>query len=217
MPPASNLEAFDAIFSKKPSKPSPDDVIYTLASAAESLENGAVDQDDAPHLLGRGGSLTHFDGEGNQLDAMNMADVKISVEEVAKQFRPFRPPPPPVPFVESKHSPQTKSGFAGPSSKGTSSYSTVLTIRESTHPDGRTTYEAHTTPFVRTEVEAPDSADTAVTDLSDTPTTYIERLRRNRAMQAMSTRRRRRLKMKKHKWKKRLRLTRSIRQKLDKT
>jgi hypothetical protein len=220
VPPPSNPEAFDAIFSKKSPGPAQEDVMHTLSSAVESMENTAdhhAEQDDSPQSLGRGGSLNHFDGEGNQLDAMNMADMKVSVEDVAKQFRPFRPPPPPVPFDGSKqHAAQAEPEPADQNPKGPS-YSTVLTIHESTQPDGRTTYEAHTTPFVRNEMETPGATDTAVSDPRTNPTTYMERLRRNRTMQTLSTRRRRRVKMKKHKWKKRLRLTRSLRQKLDKT
>ena len=46
--------------------------------------------------------------------------------------------------------------------------------------------------------------------------TYMERLRNNRTMHAISTKRRRKSKMKKHKYKKLLRNTRTLRRKLDK-
>lgn len=210
VPPPSNSEAFDSIFSSKKSpKQAQQDVMYTLSSAVESMETAAHEQADQE------GSLHQFDSEGNQFDTMNMPDVKVSVEEMARQFLPFHPPPAPVPVDESKDTQGAES--AHPNSKGTSSYSTVLTIRESTQPDGRTTYEAHTTPFVRSgEMEAPGATESDMVDPHGPGSTYIERLRHSR-MQAMSTKRRRRIKMKKHKWKKRLRLTRSIRQKLDKT
>lgn len=206
----------------------------TLSSAVDSMENSAAhqaEQDDSPQFMlraggsgsgGGGSAMNHFDSEGSQFDAMNMSDMKVSVEDMARQFQPFRPPPVPVPFDESKTTaPQGTENLSESSStdmhKPSSSYSTVLTIHESTHPDGRVTFDAHTTPFVRNDMEAPGASEHAITDPQSTPTTYMERLRRNRSMQTMSTKRRRRFKMKKHKWKKRLRATRSIRQKLDKT
>ena len=210
VPPHSSPEAFDAIFSsKKHPKAAQQDVMYTLSSAVESMEAAAQQ-----HGVEEEGPVYQLDGEGSQFDAMNMSDLKVSVENMARQFRPFQPPPAPVPFDESKDVYEAEP--ANHSSNETSSYSTVLTIRESTSPDGRTTFDLHTSPFVRDgEMDAPGSTDTDMADPRP-GSTYIERLRHNR-MQAMSTRRRRRIKMKKHKWKKRLRATRSIRQKLDKT
>jgi hypothetical protein len=46
--------------------------------------------------------------------------------------------------------------------------------------------------------------------------TYVERIRHNRSMHAISTKRRRKVKMKKHKFKKLMRRTRTLRRKLDK-
>ncbi|RJE21179.1 hypothetical protein PHISCL_06483 [Aspergillus sclerotialis] len=210
VPPPSSSETFDAIFSsKKPPKSAQQDVIYTLSSAIDSMETAAQQ-----HGAEEEGPVYHFDGEGSQFDAMNMSDLKVSVENMARQFRPFQPPPAPVPFDESKDVSEVEQ--VSPRSTEGSSYSTVLTIRESTSPDGRTTFNLHTSPFIRTsDMEAPGAIETDMADPRP-GSTYIERLRHNR-MQAMSTRRRRRIKMKKHKWKKRLRATRSIRQKLDKT
>lgn len=181
--------------------------MYTLSNAVQSMESAAH------HQAEQDGSL-QFDSDGSQFDAMNVADVNVSVQDMARQFLPFHPPPAPVPLDEAKGVHEAAEPTEQ-SSKGTSSYSTVLTIHESTHPDGRKTYEAHTTPFVRSgDMEAPGATES---DLNGPRpgATYIDRLRHNR-MQAISTKRRRRIKMKKHKWKKRLRLTRSIRQKLDK-
>ncbi|KAE8364732.1 hypothetical protein BDV27DRAFT_128042 [Aspergillus caelatus] len=211
VPPPSSPEAFDAIFTaKKPTKHESDDVILTLSSTVNSMENPAY------HLGEQEGSLNHFDMEGNQLDGMNMAELKVSVEELTRRLRPFHPPPPPVPFDEAKDAGAVESENFSPRE---TSYSTVLTIHESTHADGRKTYEAHTGPFVRTpEMDAPGAGENeAIIDVPSQPgTTYIERLRNNRTMQAISTKRRRKLKMKKHKYKKLLRKTRTLRRKLDK-
>ncbi|KAE8377254.1 hypothetical protein BDV26DRAFT_217044 [Aspergillus bertholletiae] len=211
VPPPSSPEAFDAIFTaKKPTKHESDDVILTLSSTVNSMENPAY------HLGEQEGSLHHFDMEGNQLDGMNMAELRVSVEELTKRLRPFHPPPPPVPLDEAKDAGAVESENF---SLRETSYSTVLTIHESTHADGRKTYEAHTGPFVRTpDMDAPGAGENeAVIDVPSQPgTTYIERLRNNRTMQAISTKRRRKLKMKKHKYKKLLRKTRTLRRKLDK-
>ncbi|GMG06545.1 unnamed protein product [Aspergillus oryzae] len=211
VPPPSSPEAFDAIFTaKKSTKHESDDVIFTLSSTVNSMENPAY------HLGEQEGSLNHFDMEGNQLDGMNMAELKVSVEELTRRLRPFHPPPPPVPFDEAKDAGAVESENFSPRE---TSYSTVLTIHESTHADGRKTYEAHTGPFVRSpDMDAPGAGENeAIIDVPSQPgTTYIERLRNNRTMQAISTKRRRKLKMKKHKYKKLLRNTRTLRRKLDK-
>ncbi|KAE8355167.1 hypothetical protein BDV28DRAFT_129428 [Aspergillus coremiiformis] len=212
VPPPSSPEAFDAIFTaRKTTKHEADDVVFTLSSAVNSMENPAY------HLGEQEGSLNHFDMEGNQLDGMNMAELKVSVEELTRRLRPFHPPPPPVPFDESKNTGAMELENFSP--RETSSYSTVLTIHESTHADGRKTYEAHTGPFVRTpDMDAPGAGENeGIVDVPSQPgTTYIERLRNNRTMHAISTKRRRKLKMKKHKYKKLLRKTRTLRRKLDK-
>ncbi|PWY80284.1 hypothetical protein BO94DRAFT_537161, partial [Aspergillus sclerotioniger CBS 115572] len=212
VPPTSTPEAFDAIFTaKKSAKPEVDDVIFTLSSAVNSMENSAQQPGEQE------GSLQYFDMEGNQLDGLNLSDLKVSVEELTKRLRPFHPPPPPIPFDEARD--------AGASEfedlpRETSSYSAVLTIHESTHADGRKTYEAHTGPFVPAdEMEAPGAIGEtkAIIDVPrNSGTTYIERLRNNRTMHAISTKRRRRLKMKKHKLKKLRKRTRTLRRKLEK-
>lgn len=183
--------------------------MFTLSSAVHSMENSAnhlAEHDD----LGR-----QFEVDVQPYDVMNMSDIRFSVEELAKRLRPFHPPPPPVPFDEAKEAANARqSELSSPET-----YSTVLTIHESTDAAGRKTYEAHTTPFVRTQdMDAPGA--TEHEEFIDVPhsrgTTYIERLRNNRTMHAISTKRRRKAKMKKHKYKKLLRKTRTLRRKLDK-
>ncbi|KAH8424054.1 mitochondrial 37S ribosomal protein mS38 [Aspergillus melleus] len=214
VPPTSSSEAFDALFTaKRPSKHEADDVMFTLSSTVDSMENAALHAEQE-------GPVSSFEMEGGHPDGMNMADVKISIEELTKRLRPFHPPPPPMPFDESSAAAKDLDATES-ESRETSSYSTVLTIHESTHADGRKTYEAHTGPFVRNsdEMDAPGATDQdAIIDVpaNNSETTYIERVRNNRTMHALSTKRRRRLKMKKHKFKKLLRRTRTLRRKLEK-
>lgn len=204
VPPSSNQEAFDAIFSsKKSAKAEQENVMLTLSSAVQSMENTAGEHDD----LGR-----QLEVDVQPYDSMNMSDLKLSVDELSKHLRPFHPPPPPMPLDEAKEAANTRQSEPSPQEN---SYSTVLTIHESTDATGRKTYEAHTTPFVR---DAPGAKEHE--EFIDIPenkgTTYIERLRNNRTMHAISTKRRRKAKMKKHKYKKLLRNTRTLRRKLDK-
>ncbi|GFF50956.1 hypothetical protein IFM61606_04189 [Aspergillus udagawae] len=208
VPPPSSAEAFDAIFTpKKPSKPDTADVILTLSSAVHNMENAAYnlgEQEDQMNILSRGFN------EAEGLDGMNMSELRISIEELTKRLRPFQPPPPPVPYDEAKDA---------SAAEETSSFSTVLTIHESTYPDGRKTYQAHASPFVPTQdLEAPGAGENdSIIDIPHgSENSYIERLRDNNTMHAISTRRRRKLKMKKHKFKKLLRRTRTLRRKLDK-
>ncbi|KAL4818013.1 hypothetical protein BDW67DRAFT_158354 [Aspergillus spinulosporus] len=204
VPPPSTPEAFDSIFTKQPSKNSSDDVIFTISSAVNSMEHAAH------HFAENDGIMNAFEMESNQLDGLDMTELKMSVEEMTKRLRPFNPPPPPTPYVASAEAEQRQE---------TSSYSAVLTIQESTLSDGSKTYEAHTTPFVQARaMEAPsaEGIDAVIDVPQDSQTTYIERLRNPGTMQALSTRRRRIRKMKNHKFKKLLRRTRTLRRKLDK-
>ncbi|KAL4782408.1 hypothetical protein BJX76DRAFT_349393 [Aspergillus varians] len=207
VPPPSSPEAFDSIFTKRTSKNEATDVLFTLSSAVNSMENAAH------RLAENDGPLNAFEIEGNQLDGLDMSELKVSVEEMTKRLRPFNPPPPPVPYTATTESADQHQA------QESSSYSTVLTIQESTLSDGSKTYEAHTSPFIQTRnMEAPGAEEAeAVVDLpQNSQTTYIERLRNNGAMQALSTKRRRQRKMKNHKFKKLLRRTRTLRRKLDK-
>jgi hypothetical protein len=171
------------------------------------MENAAYnlgEQEDQMNILSRGFN------EAEGLDGMNMSELRISIEELTKRLRPFQPPPPPVPYDEAKDA---------SAAEETSSFSTVLTIHESTYPDGRKTYQAHASPFVPTQdLEAPGAGENdSIIDIPHgSENSYIERLRDNNTMHAISTRRRRKLKMKKHKFKKLLRRTRTLRRKLDK-
>ncbi|OJI99982.1 hypothetical protein ASPVEDRAFT_81569 [Aspergillus versicolor CBS 583.65] len=207
VPPPSSPEAFGSIFTKQASKNDAGDVMFTLSSAVDSMENAAH------HFAENDGSLGGYEGEKSQFDALDMSELKVSVEEMTKRLRPFNPPPPPTPYTAAAESADQQQ------SQGTSSYSTVLTIQESTLSDGSKTYEAHTTPFVQARnMEAPGAGETgaAIDVPQNSQTTYIERLRNNRTMHAISTRRRRQRKMKNHKFKKLLRRTRTLRRKLDK-
>ncbi|KAL1964126.1 hypothetical protein VTN77DRAFT_7214 [Rasamsonia byssochlamydoides] len=227
IPPTTNAEAFNAIFdSKKQSKKGREDVIYTLSSAVNLMENAIhhnqqyvdSEQDDLRHAVTQA-SVSNAEAAIFHLDSLSAEDLKASVEESVRRLPPFNPPPPPEPINETNASEAMPNKHLESQQTLSQIFSTVLTIRESTHSDGRKTYVAHMSPLVRTEdMEAPgvSDAEAPVDEPQGSSTTYIERLRHNRTMHALSTRRRRKLKMKKHKYKKLLRKTRHLRRKLDK-
>lgn len=185
-------------------------------------------------------NVTHLDGVPTQ-------DLRESIQEFAKRLRPFNPPPAPVPADESnsvdpmqgeEHESDPAYASNTEADKEQQSYSTVLTIRESKHADGHKTYEAHTTPFVQVdELEAPTHFNGPIMEepasgrTSKAPGRSLRRMRigeerwqnflnrrlQDRSMHAISVKRIRKLKMKKHKYKKLMRKTRSLRRKLDKT
>ena len=211
VPPTSSTDAFEAIFSsKRPLKNEPEDVIFTLSSAVQSMEHGAQGMSESEDNFR---TFTEQDGELRMLDG---SDAKMSVEEYTRRLRPFQPPPPPVPMDASAT--EAAESTDSQIDNEYQTYSTVLTIREARGADGRKTYEAHTGPFVRSEMEDPSGVRDEVT--IDAPSTsgmtYLERVRNNRTMHAISTKRRRKVKMKKHKFKKLMKRTRTLRRKLDK-
>ena len=181
------------------------------------MENSAhgVSETEDPFTQLHRSFTSDADGELRMLDG---PEARMSVEEFTRRLRPFHPPPPPVPMDMN-----AECDVMGPTeaqSQQETTYSTVLTIRESRHADGRKTYEAHTGPFVRGDMEAPtglrDEFSIDMPNPSTAGITYIERVRNNRTIHAISTKRRRKVKMKKHKFKKLMRRTRTLRRKLDK-
>lgn len=215
VPPTSTPEAFDAIFSKRLLKNEPEDVIFTLSNTAQSLESTANGMSESEDPFGQ--MHSRFSDANGELQMLDGADARMSVEEYVRRLRPFQPPPPPVPMDMAAETEAKSMEFQEAHNQETT-YSTVLTIRESRHADGHKTYEASTGPFVRDEMEAPGLSEELTFDEPsyNSNMTYVERLRYNNSMHALSTKRRRKAKMKKHKFKKLMRRTRTLRRKLDK-
>ncbi|KAJ5239696.1 hypothetical protein N7468_004315 [Penicillium chermesinum] len=220
VPPTSSSDAFDAIFSSKKSlKNDPEEVVFTLSSAVQTMENSAHAEAEDPFGQLQRSFASDADGELRMLDG---PEARMSVEEYTRRLRPFQPPPAPVPMnmeLQAVAEAEAESMEAQEMQNQETTYSTVLTIRESRSADGRRTYEAHTGPFVRDEMEAPALNGEISIDApagSTSGMTYGERRQHNHTIQAISTKRRRKVKMKKHKFKKLMRRTRTLRRKLDK-
>ena len=246
IPHESSNKAFSSIFdAKAASRVKPADVIYTLSSAVNALENAAsISQNHKPQQVSpeeldlrqavTQASPSNSDQSAHHLD-LPAKTLHFSLQELAKNFRPYIPPPAPVPLgsypEESHTSPQElqyqpkAEAQSAPTQK---SYTTTLTIHETSYPSGQKTYRTHTTPII--ENPAPQSLETEIRDLPPIPKNqpflgrmrqrqvqYMDKLVERDAWVAISVKRQRKLKMKKHKYKKLMKRTKNLRRRLDRT
>ncbi|KAL8897529.1 MAG: hypothetical protein Q9192_002521 [Flavoplaca navasiana] len=236
-PTPSSESQFSSIFkSKSPPKTPIGDVIYTVASAIENIENAVFYQQpnsSGPEHPHSGTETTHLDAPPQSVP------LPLNVHELSKKFRPFTPPPAPVPFDESKSaSPKRNKGVKE------RTFSTTLTITEQAYPNGQRVYQAQISPMRETIPSHPAHAppSTAPSEQDDqyeyevfdiTPLSgrqpFLERMkirhqawedglsgRKRQIWRAISVKRQRKLKMKKHKYKKLMRKTRNLRRRMDK-
>ncbi|KAI9767799.1 MAG: hypothetical protein M1840_005480 [Geoglossum simile] len=228
VPTVGTNSSFDTIFnsrSKSPIKPS--QVISTISSAVDSLEAAHQQgeayehstEDDLHHATaaasvsksGSAEAVRHLDGVPNDSPLQFPGDL------LSGRFRPFNPPPPPTPITPIKriHAEETR-----PLER--KSYSTVLTILESTLPNGSKAYDVTTSPIVA--AAGGEHSAEAVPN----PVRFLGRMlerqerweeyrsgRDGDGMWTISVKRQRKLKMKKMKYKKLMRKTRNLRRRLD--
>jgi len=175
-------------------------------------------------------SVSNAEPGTKHLDGAPGTELGMSLQQLTERFRPFMPPPAPVPMSwsevqarEQRLAEQVNVEQAKPRKRA---YTTVLTITESTYPNGQKTYEARTSPIV-------DSPPNSTPHQRQAPpsmrTSFLERMRirqekwedfrdeRARTMELLSTKRQRKLKMKKHKYKKLMKRTRNLRRRLSRT
>lgn len=122
VPPETSIEAVEKIFQPKPkrSRNSNQDVIYTLSSAVERLDEHIAQKrgDQSSHTAEQKAALIkaltqrnetavdpnrthHLDGppRGSNLTSGN---VKLVIQEIQRQFRPFKVPPVPQPLSDAE-------------------------------------------------------------------------------------------------------------------
>ena len=246
-PSISTESTFSSIFSpRKQQKPHPADVIYTISSAVENLEAASHpnnprsqqhQQQEESDLRAAVTEASSSNAETTHLDAQPQNHLYINIQELAKNFRPFVPPPPPVAMGSPEEIAAAQLAQRTQRAKATKqkSYSTVLRILETTHPDGQITYKTRTSP-IREDPISPENAADSVEDPGLPPKPRIRQPFLNRMKikqeaweesvspagrrvreqwRAISTKRQRKLKMKKHKYKKLMRRTRNLRRRLD--
>ncbi|KAL8654173.1 MAG: hypothetical protein Q9226_003538 [Calogaya cf. arnoldii] len=236
-PPPSSGSQFSSIFEpRSPPKTPIGDVIYTVTSAIESLENAVFEQRPSPSgsmNSSPSSETTHLDGQPQH--------VTLDINELSKTFQPFVPPPPPVASDDSK-----SASVKRKKAVKERSWSTTLTVTEQAYPNGQKIYQTQIShmredsPSVTTHTPSSSPApshqelqyaDYEVIDI--TPPSgrqpFLERMRsrhqawedglsgpKKQIWRAISVKRQRKLKMKKHKYKKLMRKTRNLRRRLDK-
>ncbi|KAK5746807.1 hypothetical protein LTR17_000437 [Elasticomyces elasticus] len=180
IPPSTTTEHFNSLFQQHNHQHSstdqwaagnsaqgkPEDVIYSLHSAIESLETSAnvvaSTQEDSHgvrwEVLQESPSNAETQHNGNNgprhLDGQPMKAKTL--EEVVATMRPYHAPPPPQSFVEaasskivpvSRSSRKATSGVEGGKVK-TKTYQTTITVHETTAKDGRKSYSAESSPII---------------------------------------------------------------------
>ena len=192
IPPATTTEAFSALFN--PAKTAPksksQDVIYTLSSAVDTLDQAVASQQDGqpqpqqqqqqqqqqnqtPEELDLRAAVAQAQSQASNstspethyLDNLPAKSLHINLQELAKNFRPFVPPPPPVPMgalreasgrrkaavgrEQQQQQPQTTDQQQQQQPTKQTTWTSTLTVYESTHADGRKTYKTYASPITR--------------------------------------------------------------------
>jgi len=231
------MEAVEKIFQPKPkrSRTPPQDVIYTLSSAVESLNdqmsnkkaeqkahiikalvqaNNNVDSDE-PH---------HLDGAPQSVNP-GSPNVRIALQEIARRFRPYNVPPAPVPIADPEANSSQYHGAENEmflevevQEEGSEPYlqRVVINGQNSEDLETREFFTSNTTPTV--EIEDPTGFQYVVDPEIEQPSIGRRRqgLYRSPTMMALSVKRQRRMKMKKHKFKKLTKRLRTLRQRQGK-
>ena len=241
IPHESSNKVFSSIFdAKAPLKARTADVIYTLSSTVDALENATSKSQnlDAQQMSSEEIDLRQAVTQASPSNSerpIHHLDIPaktlhLNLQELAKNFRPFVPPPAPVPLDARLKNPSPEDADSqtethaqpAPTQK---SYSTTLTIHETSYPNGQKTYRTHTTPII----EEPTSHN-GLRYLPPAPhnqpflgrmrqrqTLYLDRMAEREGWMAISVKRQRKLKMKKHKYKKLMKRTKNLRRRLDRT
>ena len=206
LPVAKTERDFSQIFSSRPSpKGGPTNVIFTLSSALQNIERATQhaehqqqQQQQPPLQLSQQqeqdlrAAVTQASQSNAEPSSESQQAVMISLDELAKNFRPFHPPPPPVPINDMTE-------------KQTSNFSNVIPTQQPPL-DLPAAVVAEIMEDERSSITAPAPRQP-----------FLNRLRKRQeeVMHAISVRRQRKLKMKKHKYKKLMRRTRNLRRRLD--
>ncbi|KIW12157.1 hypothetical protein PV08_09432 [Exophiala spinifera] len=247
VPSETSLDAFDKIFQPKPRTklhPATQDVIYTLSSAVESLDeqiasrrgehnhNQGAEQKAAiiKALMQRNNENTadpnrtrHLDGQSQTIN-INGGNVKLVLQDLARRFRPFNTPPAPTPLSDTEI--EAAEAQAAAEEAGEEMQARFLEV-EIQNQDN----DPYVQQVVMNVIERDSSDHDGFFTPHSSPMMEIEdastmreiqeqvrgrRLghRRRPAMYAISVKRQRRLKMKKHKYRKLMRKTRNARRRL---
>ncbi|KAK3645635.1 hypothetical protein LTR56_009075 [Elasticomyces elasticus] len=174
IPPSTTTEHFNSLFQQHNHQHSstdqwaagnsaqgkPEDVIYSLHSAIESLESSAnvvaSTQEDSHGVRWEVLQESPSNAEHpRHLDGQPQPTMKAkTLEEVVATMRPFHAPPPPHSFVEAASSKivpiarTRKTAGAVDGKVKTKTYQTTITVHETTAKDGRKSYSAESSPII---------------------------------------------------------------------
>jgi hypothetical protein len=231
------MEAVDKIFQPKPkrSRTAPQDVIYTLSSTVENLNDQMTNKkaEQKAHIIQAlvqannnidPNEPHHLDGAPQSVNPSS-PNVRIALQEIARRFRPYNVPPAPVPIAdpEAKSTQHQENGNemfleVEVQEAGSEPYvqRVLLNGQASEDLENRDFFTSNTAPTV--EIEDPTGFQYVVDPELDQPSMGRRRqgLYRRPSMMAISVKRQRRLKMKKHKFKKLERRLRTLRQRQGK-
>lgn len=245
IPLESSSAVFSSIFDPKPTlKHKATDVVYTISSAVDTLENAAsstqtqnsqqMTQEEVDlRAAVTQASPSNADPSPHHLD-LPAKTFHQHLQELAKNFQPYRKPPPPVPMdsslpEEALHQTSQQAEAQSESVITQKTFTTTLTIHENTYGSGRRSYKTHTTPIVEgpgsstgdeeKEVYLPPAprGQPFLGRMRERQLQYMDRLGDGEIWQAISVKRQRKLKMKKHKYKKLMKRTKNLRRRLDRT
>lgn len=210
-------EAFAAIFTNRTKANKTTEVISTLTNTLESLDLAtghakvAAQQDqwnpETDELRAAITAESYRKADAHQLEGAPNPSIQFPTHflTAASRYQPFHPPPPPTPM----DTPESLAAGAEAAEAQHRTYTTVLTIEESTDANGDVTYMAHSSPLV---VEEPPATPKRFLERMNIRQERFEEYREQRAdetgMLAISVKRQRKLKMKKHKYKKLMKRTR---------
>lgn len=192
IPPPTSPETFAALLSPSTSSAKdpwhdgnsaerrPEDVIYTLHTAIESLDakqhgvsNASGWMSDEEEGLRWEILNESDDGQPKHLDSTSTTPVRAkTLEELVATFKPFRPPPPPQAFHEAPKDTRKRIAIASPtlatenaSSPKQESYETSIRVTVTTSSSGQKSYAATSSPIVR----LPDLLSAASTSIAPPP------------------------------------------------
>lgn len=226
VPPASSIDTFNSIFDTKIDKFS--DVMVTLSDAVESLEAAGQfreEGDARDSIFNNQGANAQM---GGQLTAADL-------EQLLMQCVPFRPPPPPVPHKDaaSKRKASNRKQALTQQAPTHKSWSVNVNVTESTFSDGRRRLTIAASEPQEMEVDEATSTEVPSESKRVAHQPFLQRMyarhlvnaakiRRvqgnsSRGMLLISVKRQRKLKMKKHKYKKLMKRTRTLRRKLERS
>ena len=254
LPSETSLDAFNALFEQKPKaakKSRTNEVIYTLSSTVQNLDEHIAQQQrqgppkstsaqrsDIISALTRHNqhapqkdNTKHLDSpRTQQFPEKGTTQVTISLQEMARQFRPFNTPPVPVPMTEqqinaSEHIEAENAKAAQEEMQARELEEQVRLqdnelLEHSRTPRGKRVLHDFFTP--RVQIQEPGQ-NLHVHEPVQQGRMRIRRypqkrlgIKEKRVYYLISVRRQRKLKMKKHKYKKLMRKTRNLRRRQDK-